>query len=207
MEMPGLREILFGTTNEAKIKQLQGALAPIGVTVRGVADKSSLPEVEEDGVTVQENARKKALTYARALGATVLSMDNGLFLDGLAPEEQPGQNVRRVAGLSARLNDDEMLRYYSQLVRRFGERMSGRWEFGICIATPMGEFEETTIISPRIFTGVASSKTVPGYPLEAMQIDPFSGWYISEMSSAEQDAFWQRSIGQPLQQFVIGVRL
>jgi len=31
-----MKEILFGTTNEAKVKQLQGALAPIGVTVKGV---------------------------------------------------------------------------------------------------------------------------------------------------------------------------
>jgi XTP/dITP diphosphohydrolase len=78
--MTVMKEILFGTTNEAKVKQLQGALAPVGVNVRGVKDKALLPTVEEDGSTAQENAKKKAMAYAKALGVTVLSMDNALYI-------------------------------------------------------------------------------------------------------------------------------
>lgn len=66
-----IKQITFGTTNEAKIKQIRGALAPAGIEVNGVIDKSALPEVVEDGKTANENARKKALAYAKALGKTV----------------------------------------------------------------------------------------------------------------------------------------
>ncbi len=197
-----MKEILFGTSNQAKIKQLQGALAPIGISVRGVADKALLPQVEENGTTAQENARKKAVAYAKHLGAEVLSMDNALYFDRLSPEEQPGVNVRRIKGSAARPADEEMLEYYSKLIARFGDRTTGRWEFAICAAAPSGEYRETTIISPRIFEKTPSSKIIPGYPLESLQIDPATGKYISEMSQEEQDLFWQRTIGKPLQEFV-----
>ncbi len=197
-----MKEILFGTTNEAKIRQLQGALIPIGVQVKGVSDKALLPPVEENGETAQENARKKATTYAQALNTTVLSMDNALYLDKLLPGEQPGLNVRRINATTAKPGDDELLAHYSELTKRFGERTTGRWEFAICIAAPDGRIEETTIISPRIFTSIPSSKMIPGYPLESIQIDPGTGKYISEMTQDEQDAFWQQAIGKPLQEFI-----
>ena len=60
-----MKELTFGTTNEAKIKQIRGALAPAEIDVNGVADKSLLPEVVEDGKTANENARKKALAICK----------------------------------------------------------------------------------------------------------------------------------------------
>ena len=202
-----MKEIIFGTTNEAKIKQLQGALAPIGVTVRGIQDKAALPVVEEDGITAQENARKKATTYANFLGVVVLSMDNALYLDNLPIDEQPGQHVRRIGGTNVKLSDEELLAHYAALVRRLGGTAPGHWEFAICVATPDGKVEEITIISPRIFTSTASSKILPGYPLESIQIDAETGKYISEMTQDEQDIFWQRAIGKPLQEFVGSLEL
>jgi inosine/xanthosine triphosphate pyrophosphatase family protein len=177
-------------------------LIPIGIEVRGITDKSLLPYVEENGTTGQENARKKAITYAKALDAVVLSMDNALYFDELLPEEQPGLNVRRINTTNVRPSDDDLLTYYSQLVKKFGDRTMGRWEFAICIATPDGRMEEINIVSPRIFTSLPSSKIVAGYPLESIQIDPRTGRYISEMTQEEQDLFWQEAIGKPLQEFV-----
>lgn len=205
--MVAMREILFGTTNEAKVKQVQGALTPIGVRVRGVADATLLPAVTEDGSTAAENARKKALAYAAALHTTVLSMDNALYFDSFPSEQQPGLNVRRIDAGVARPSDDDLLRYYSALVGRLGGTLKARWEFAFCIASPERNYEETIIISPRIFTSVPSDKTIPGYPLESIQLDPVTGKYISEMSQNEQDVFWQHAIGEPLQEFVKRVQI
>ena len=98
-----MNTLIIGTTNPAKIAQLRDALGSIGISVEGIADKSLLPHVIEDGHTVQENARKKALAYARALGRTVLSMDNALFLDGLQEKNQPGIHVRVILRQSPQL--------------------------------------------------------------------------------------------------------
>ena len=67
-----MKKLLFGTTNEAKIKQVRGALSPAGIEVNGVLDKSILPEVIEDGKTAIENARKKSLAYAKALNKKLI---------------------------------------------------------------------------------------------------------------------------------------
>lgn len=202
-----MKEIVFGTTNEAKIKQVRGALVPAGIAVEGVKDKSILPEVVEDGKTASENARKKSLAYAKALGRTVFSMDNALYFEGLPAERQPGLNVRRINGTSERPTDEQMLEYYSKLIGELGGRINGYWEFGICIANPQGEYEETLIKSPRIFVSEPSKSMVVGYPLESIQIEPESGRYIAEMSQDEQDLFWQNAIGKPLVEFVQNVKI
>lgn len=202
-----MKELLFGTTNEAKIKQVRGALAPSGIKVDGVKDKSVLPEVIEDGKTALENARKKSLAYAKALGRTVFSMDNALYLEGLGQENQPGLNVRRINGTTERPTDQQMLDYYSVLIGKLGGRVNGYWEFGICIANSEGDCRETVIKSPRVFVSTPSQKMVEGYPLESIQIEPKSGKYISEMSQVEQDVFWQKAIGKPLLEFVEGGKI
>ncbi|MFH0857622.1 MAG: non-canonical purine NTP pyrophosphatase [Candidatus Magasanikbacteria bacterium] len=202
-----MKEILFGTTNKAKIAQLQGALAPIGVVVHGIESDIPLPVINEDGKTAQENARKKAMTYAKALNTTVFSMDNALYFDKLPENEQPGLNVRRINSANERPTDNEMLEYYSALIEKLGGKTPGHWEFAICVATPSGEYRETTIISPRIFVSTPSQKIVQGYPLESIQIDPVTGKYISEMSQEEQDIFWQQAIGKPIQEFIKTIQL
>lgn len=196
-----MKKLIMGTTNPAKIAQVRDALVSAGIQVEGVADKKLLPEVVEDGATVQENARKKAVAYAKALGQTVISMDNALFLDGLAPEDQPGIHVRRIGGSFA-ATDAELLDHGAALVESLGGNVTGYWEYGICIADPSGKILETTIRTPRVFTSKRSEKSVPGYPLESIQIDPETNKYISEMTSEEMADFWQRTLGAPLCVFV-----
>lgn len=199
-----MKELTFGTTNEAKIKQIRGALVPAGIEVNGVVDKSVLPEVVEDGKTANENARKKALAYAKALGKTVFSMDNALYINGLSDDKQPALNVRRIDGHTA-TTDEEMIEYYSKLIESFGGKAEGYWEFGICIATPTGEYKETTIKSPRTFVSTPTTNRQAGYPLESIQIDTASNKYIADMTQEEQDIFWQQAIGEKLLEFVKSV--
>ena len=200
-----MKEIVFGTLNEAKIKQVRGVLFPAGIEVIGVSNKELLPEVVEDGKTAVENARKKALAYAKALNKNIFSMDNALYLEGLEDSQQPGLNVRRLIGHSGRPTDEEMVNYYSKLIKSLGEKINGYWEYGFCIAIPNGSYKETTIKTPRIYVSNPSSVIQPGYPLKSLQIEPESGKYMSEMTKEEQNAFWQRAIGKPLLKFVQSV--
>jgi len=202
-----MKEIIFGTTNEAKIKQVRGALSPAGIGVMNILNKEILPEVSEDGKTAVENARKKALAYAKTLGKVVFSMDNALYLEGLSDDKQPGLNVRRPNGITTRITDEEMIAHYSKLIGSIGERVNGYWEYGFCIATPTGEYQETIIKAPRIYVSKPSPIIQSGYPLESLQIEPESEKYMSELTQEEQDTFWQKVIGKPLLEFVQSVDL
>ena len=197
-----MHQIIVGTKNIAKIDQLRGALAPLGIVVNGLPVDREFADIEEDGLTAQSNAKKKALAYAKAIGQIVLSMDNALYLNGLEPERQPGINVRRIPGSSDRPTDEEALHYYQNLIAELGGRVAGRWEFAICVAWPNGLTKETTIISPRVFVSQPSQQIIAGYPLESLQIDTDSEEYIAAMTQQQRDHFWQKTIGQELGEFV-----
>lgn len=200
-----MKEITFGTSNPAKVLQIRSVLSPAGIEVFGIEDKSQLPDVVEDGKTASENAKKKAFEYAKALKKIVFAMDNALYLDGLTPDKQPGIHVRRMNGTIKRPTDNDMIRYYSKLIKSLGGKVGGYWEYGICIASPEGEYKETVIKAPRIFVSDPSEKIEKGYPLESLQIEPASGRYMSEFSREEIDVFWQKTIGKPLLKFVQSV--
>lgn len=197
-----MKEIIVGTSNPAKKDMVRAALLPIGVAVRGTDDLGISLQIDEDGITAQENARKKSLAYSQATNGIVLSIDNALYLEGLSDEEQPGINTRRIPGKAGRATDEELLNFYSKKIMELGGRVNGRWEFAVCIATPSGQLIEKTIISPRKFVSKPSQSLLPGYPLESIQIDPHSQRYISEMSSEEQALFWQEIVGKDLCELV-----
>ena len=199
-------ELVIATTNSAKLQQLQDALAPLALHLESLQDYPGSEHIDivENGKTAKENAWLKATGYTTFLNATVLSMDNALYLDGLPADRQPGLHVRRIYGDGhpAYPTDKTLLDHYSTLIRRLGEQIDGYWEFGICIATVQGQTFETSIRSQRKFVADASPKINTGYPLESLQIDPTTGKYISEMHSQEKATFWQHRIGVPLCAFV-----
>ncbi len=98
------RRILLATSNPGKLRDFDGAAAPYGITIANIPNFSSLPQVIEDGTTFEENARKKAESYSRAVpGELVLADDSGLEIDAIGG--RPGvHSARYAAGCSS---DDE----------------------------------------------------------------------------------------------------
>ncbi len=196
-----MKEIIYGTINPAKVAQVRDVLEPLGYDVKSLADFDKQVAVEEDGETAEENARKKAMMYAKAFNKKVLSMDVGLYFNNLPDSQQPGLHVRRLNGVE-RATDEEMLEYYMNLAKSMGDKINAYWRYAFALAHPGGTCASFTRDTPRIFVSRQSDKVIEGYPLESMQIDPKAGKYISEMSSQEIAAFWQDSIGAPLMQFL-----
>jgi len=197
-------KLIIGTKNKAKVNQLRIALKDLNIEIQGLPDNKDFPEINENGKTALENARAKALNYARLIGRPVFSMDNGLYLEGLPDNEQPGLHVRHINNRSDRPTDLEIVDYYSKLISRLGDRINGYWEYGICVATSEGKTKETTFRSQRIFVSDPSLKIIDGYPLESLQIDQKTGKYSSEMTLEEKENFYQETTtdGQKLRDFV-----
>ncbi|HZY02442.1 MAG TPA: non-canonical purine NTP pyrophosphatase [Anaeromyxobacteraceae bacterium] len=77
-------DLFFGTRNPGKLTELRRLLARLPVRVLSPEDlPGPLPEVEEDGSTMAENARKKASAYARLTGMHALADDSGICVDVL----------------------------------------------------------------------------------------------------------------------------
>lgn len=90
------RTVLVATSNAGKLRDFDGAAAPYGIRIANVPNFTSLPQVVEDGVTFEENARKKAESYSHAApGELVLADDSGLEIDAL--RGAPGVHSARYA--------------------------------------------------------------------------------------------------------------
>jgi XTP/dITP diphosphohydrolase len=94
--------LVVGTRNVKKRAELLEILGDLGLDLRDLTLYPQAPEVEEDGRTFEENARKKAVELARALGAWCLGEDSGLVVPALGG--RPGVYSARYAG---RQGDDE----------------------------------------------------------------------------------------------------
>ncbi|MFU2221639.1 nucleoside-triphosphate diphosphatase [Streptococcus pluranimalium] len=76
-------KLLIATHNEGKVKEFRKMFASLGIEVESLNDYPDLPEVEETGMTFEENARLKAETIAKLTGRMVLADDSGLKVDAL----------------------------------------------------------------------------------------------------------------------------
>ena len=90
------RYLIFGTGNRNKGIEATEILASTGVVLRTLADVPNAIDVEEDGTTFAENARKKAIVQALRLKEWVLAEDSGLCVDYL--DGAPGVYSARFAG-------------------------------------------------------------------------------------------------------------
>src|SRR5260370_42566934 len=91
-----MRRILIATSNPGKLRDFAGAAAPHGIEIASIPGFASLPAVREDGLTFEENARKKAEAYSQhAAGEIVVADDSGL--EGDALNGAPGGHSARDA--------------------------------------------------------------------------------------------------------------
>jgi XTP/dITP diphosphohydrolase len=77
-------ELLFGSTNPGKLRELRRLVAGLPVRVLSPDELGRpLPEVEEGGETFEENAAKKAREWGRFSGLHAVADDSGLCVDAL----------------------------------------------------------------------------------------------------------------------------
>ena len=138
-----MREILFATGNEAKVKRFRDKLLERNVRLLTLKDIDMELDVLEDGSNAIQNALIKARAYHKVTGMITLAMDDTLFLEQVPSDMQPGMYVRRVQG--RRLSDDEMISYYSNLAKKYGQngRITARWIYGMALINQGKEFTYT----------------------------------------------------------------
>jgi XTP/dITP diphosphohydrolase len=105
-----VKRVLIATSNPGKLRDFAAAASAYGIEIASLPNFSSLPTVVEDGLTFEDNARKKAEQYSLlAPGEMVLADDSGLEVDALGGA--PGIHSARYAADAPQLvennTDDE----------------------------------------------------------------------------------------------------
>lgn len=95
--MNGLtKTIVIATRNKGKAKEFEALFNKKGYAVQTLLDYPEVSDIEETGITFQENALLKAETIAEQFETLVLADDSGLKVKAL--HGQPGVYSARYAG-------------------------------------------------------------------------------------------------------------
>lgn len=128
------KKLLIATNNAGKVAELR-AMLNIPLEIVGLDSFADIIEVEETGDTFDENARLKAIGYARQTGLTALADDSGLEV--VALEGRPGVLSARYGGDTPFAEKIDLL--LDELAQTNDKERQARFVCSIAIAETSGE--------------------------------------------------------------------
>ena len=194
-------KILFATTNPAKLKRYYEKLKKNNIDLITIKDLGIKLKVDENGKNAIENAYLKAKAYYDETGMTTIGMDNNLFIEGIPDDKQPGTYVRRVNGKE--LTDDEMIEYYTNLVKQYGGKLTAKWVYGMVIYNGKEAKEYSWSKNNFYLVDTPTKKKNPGYPLDSMSISPTCNKYFVDLTQEDRDKDKRNYNEDDVVQFII----
>jgi len=185
-----MKEILFATGNISKVARFSEKLREKGILVKSLKDINTNIDIEENGKTAIENAEIKARAYYEATKMTTMAIDDTMYIEGIPEDKQPGVYVRRVNG--KRLNDEEMIDYYTNLVKTYGKegKLNTKWILGLVIIKESKIFTYTDVTSEYYLVDTPAKDMREGYPLSSILVNKRTNKY--DIYLTEED----KKIGQ-----------
>ena len=177
-----MKKIVFATGNPTKAKRFSKRLLENNVEVLSLKDLDISLDVDENGENVLENALLKARNCYKKTQMPSMGMDDSLYLENVPLDKQPGLFVRRVNGKT--LNDEEMIEYYTSLVKQYGidGKINCKWIYGLAVIDELGNESVYTWNKENFYmVDVASDKINPGYPLNSISKYKIIDKYFTEM--------------------------
>jgi XTP/dITP diphosphohydrolase len=186
--------LLVATRNKGKLAELRELVADLGVTLLSLDEVRGAPrDVVEDGATFEDNARKKALEYARATGLPTLADDSGLEVDALAGE--PGVRSARFAG--ARATDGENNRLLLSRLEEFGgDERTARFRCVLAFADLRGPLGEAVHLARGVCEGriLSGPRGASGFGYDPLFVPEVPGdRTLAELRSDEKNAISHRA--------------
>ena len=177
-------KVLFATTNLAKVRKYKEKLKENGIELITINDLDFKLDIEENGKNAIENAYIKAKTYYDVVKIPTIGMDNCLFIEELPEEKQPGTHVRRIN--EKELKDDEMIEYYTNLVKQYGGKLTAKWVYGMVICNGKETKEYSWSKGNFYLVDKPCKERNPGYPLDSISVMPENDKYWLELTDEEK---------------------
>ena len=180
--------LVLATANRHKVEEIQAILNDVGIPILTLNEFPNFPGVEEDGVTCQENAIKKAKATAAFTGRWALADDTGLEVDAL--HGRPGVYAARYAGEHATY-EDNCKKLLQELQTVPSDGRTARFITVVALSNPQGHTEivegvlEGTITQEFHGTG--------GFGYDPVFYVPQAGKTLAEMTFAEKNRMSHRA--------------
>jgi len=185
------KRILVASTNPGKIAELR-AMLDADVEWLSLSDFGNIAEIKEDGSTFAQNARKKALGYAKAAGLWTIADDSGLVVDAL--DGAPGVKSARFSGTKSRdrnLIDHQNIAKVLELLRDVTqEKRTARFFCCLCLASP----EQILIETEGTLEGLIINKEIGknGFGYDPIFFVPHLNKTVAQLTSEEKNAISHR---------------
>ena len=180
-------ELILSTRNPDKLREIRQGLAGLPLTLRGAADVTGAPDVEEDGASYLENASKKALALARLTGQWALGDDTGLEVESLGG--QPGLYSARYAGVGVSYAENRRL-VLERLAGRSKAERAARFVCVMVVARPDGGIYSAEGVADGYITEQESG--TQGFGYDAIFWVPSVGKTFAELSLEQKQAISHR---------------
>lgn len=135
-----MRKLVLGSRNQKKLGEIRDLLVNLPLEVTDLSPYPDSDEVEETGTTFEENARLKAIGYARMVHEWVLAEDSGLVVPAL--KGRPGVMSARYAGTHGddAANNRKLL---AELAPLSDDCRAGYYVCSAALSSPEGEVVAT----------------------------------------------------------------
>lgn len=181
-----MARLLLATNNPGKVREFRRLLRDVPVDAVTPADLGITLDVVEDGTSYEENARKKAETFAEAGGCLAMADDSGIEVDAL--DGAPGYLSARYGGPG--LDDEARVQKLLAAIADVPEgKRGGRFRAVIAVAAPGAE--------TRCFDGVVEGRITHevrgdgGFGYDPI-FERADGRTTAEMTDDEKDAVSHR---------------
>jgi XTP/dITP diphosphohydrolase len=186
-------ELVIATRNQGKLREIRRLFEETEIRILGLDTFPDLPEVEEDGETFADNARKKAMTVAQLTGRLTLADDSGLEVMHLGGA--PGVRSARYAGDEA----DDAANNRKLLTAIFGVPRPGRRGAFVCAMALCGPDGDCRLFSGRLAGFLAEEpRGDGGFGYDPLFLVPEYGKTLAELPLEIKNRISHR--GQALRQ-------
>ncbi|HKL79563.1 MAG TPA: XTP/dITP diphosphatase [Mobilitalea sp.] len=131
-----MKKIIFATSNEGKMNEIRAILKGLDIELISLKEAGLNPDIDENGITFEENAIIKARVVSELSGEIVMADDSGLEVDYL--DKAPGVYSARFLG-----EDTSYLVKNQYIIDKLkdceGEERRARFVCVIACAFPGGE--------------------------------------------------------------------
>ena len=180
-------KLVLATHNEHKVTELSRLLEDLDVEVLSFHDLPDIPDVVEDGETLEANAVKKASAISAATGLPALADDTGLEVEPLGGE--PGVLSARYAGPGATY-DDNNRKLLAALKGVPAERRRAVFRCVVAVAVPGGGVR--TVEGRTAGTIIDAPRGHLGFGYDPIFIPDGNARTYAEMTQTEKNAISHR---------------
>lgn len=181
--------VIIATKNKGKAKEFEALFNEKGFAIKTLLDFPELDDVEETGITFNENALLKAETIAEKLNTLVLADDSGLIVEALYG--QPGVYSARYAG-EEKNDAKNNAKLLNELADTPSDKRQAAFHCSLALAEPG---KESLVIEGQVKGRIADvPRGTHGFGYDPLFYIPEKNKTMAELSQEEKNKISHRAV-------------